>query len=232
MGVVLGVRRHGENAAVVTLMSEDQGRYAGLVRGAQSKRLRGVLQPGNRVEVSWRARLEDHLGTMTVELDRAHAAALLTDAGRLAALSSACALVDTGLPEREPHPDLYRSLDALMVALEADGWAETYCRWEIGLLAELGFGLDLASCAVSGVVEGLTHVSPRTGRAVSAEAAAPYRDRLLSLPGFLRHNGMAGDGDIDAALTLTGHFLQRHVYDVREKPLPDPRTRLWDRFRR
>lgn len=231
-GIILGARRHGESAAVVTLLTRDHGRHAGLVRGARSTRLRGVLQPGNRVAASWRARLEEHLGTMTVELVQAHAAPLLADPGRLSALSSATSLVEAGLPEREPHPDLFESMDALMIALEGENWAETYSRWEIGLLGELGFGLDFSACAATGVTEGLRFVSPKTGRAVSDAAAAPYIDRLLPLPEYLVGNVVAGSGDILAALQLSGYFLDRHVFGAHGKPLPDARTRLVDRFRR
>jgi DNA repair protein RecO (recombination protein O) len=231
--IILTVRRHGENGAILSLMTERHGRHAGLVRGGQSRRLKGVLQPGNRIAAGWRARLEDHLGTLTVEPVASHAAALMMDPGRLAALSSALALVEAGLPEREAHPHVFESLAALMVALEGEGWAETYVRWEVGLLADLGFGLDLSACAATGVTEDLTYVSPKTGRAVSSEAAAPYRDRLLPLPSFLKQRrGAAAPEDLAQALQLTGHFLAGQVFDLHGKPLPDARTRLAEWLRR
>jgi len=244
--VVLSVRRHGESSAIAMALTESRGKAAGLVRHAQSKAMRGILMPGNRVAVSWRARLEDHLGTFSVEPVSSHTAALLMDPGRLAALGAACALVDVGLPEREPHPDLFHSLDALVIALDSPEWAETYVRWEVGLLAELGFGLDLSKCAVTGEVENLTYVSPKTGRAVTAETAAPYRDKLLTLPRFLTERGRSSlpkrDGDRDGenpdpeaiarGLRLTGYFLERHIFSMLDKPLPDARLRLYERFRK
>ncbi|MBP5855989.1 DNA repair protein RecO [Marivibrio halodurans] len=230
-GIILSVRRHGENGAVVSLLTRARGRHAGLVRGGQSRRMKGMLQPGNRVEATWRARLEEHLGAMSLEPVASHAAALMMDSGRLAALSSALSLIDTGLPEREPHPEIFDDLAALLVALEAESWAETYARWEVGLLAELGFGLDLSACAATGVTEDLTYVSPRTGRAVSTEAARPYRERLLPLPAFLLSpRARAGAEALGQSLRLTGYFLARHVLDLHGKPLPDARARLERRF--
>ena len=235
-GIVLGVRRHGESAAIVTLMTRENGRCSGLVRGGQSRRQRGVLQPGNRVAGVWRARLADHLGSLALEPVESHAARLMIDPGRLAALTSACALIDTGLPEREPHPHVFEDLAALMTALQASGWAAVYARWEVGLLADLGFGLDLSQCAATGATDDLVFVSPRTGRAVSAEAGRPYHDRLLPLPAFLREEGSVAasgrvpDGETARALTLTGHFLARHVFELHGKALPDARQRLVDRL--
>lgn len=232
-GIILSVRRHGENGAVVSLLTRAHGRHAGLVRGGQSRRMKGMLQPGNRVEGTWRARLEEHLGALTLEPVTSHAAALMMDPGRLAALSSALALVEAGLPEREAHGEIFENLAALLVALEDDGWPETYIRWEIGLLADLGFGLDLSACAATGVTEDLTFVSPKTGRAVSTEAAAPYADRLLPLPAFLLGPpGPAVAADRAQALRLTGHFLARHVLEPNGRTLPDARARLERRFGR
>lgn len=236
--ILLSARRHGENAMILSVLTQDRGRHAGLVRGGQSRKMKGALQPGNRIEVHWRARLEEHLGTMTVEPVRGYAAALMTDPGRLLAMGAALSLVEAALPEREPHPDLFVSLDALMIALDDEGWAETYARWEVGLLAELGFGLDLTACAATGVTEDLRYVSPRTGRAVSAEAGLPYHEKLLSLPSFLTDRGNAppsvganaGPNALADALRMTGHFLDRNVFDMLGKPIPDPRNRLISRF--
>jgi DNA repair protein RecO (recombination protein O) len=234
--IILSVRRHGENAAVLSVLTQAHGRCGGLVRGGQSRRLKGVLQPGNRIAAQWRARLEEHLGTMTVEPVASHAAALMLDAGRLAALSSALAVVEAGLPEREAHPEVFEDLAALLVALEGESWAETYVRWEVGVLADLGFGLDLSACAATGVTEDLVYVSPRTGRAVSREAGRPYRERLLPLPAFLAappgDRPRARAGELEDALALTGHFLARHIFDLHGRPPPDARARLMERFRR
>jgi DNA repair protein RecO (recombination protein O) len=231
--ILLSARRHGESALILSVLTRVRGRHAGLVRGGQSRRMKGALQPGNRIAVTWRARLEEHLGTMTAEPVHGHAALLMGDAGRLLAMAAALALVEAALPEREAHPDLFDSLDALMLALDAEDWAETYVRWEVGLLAELGFGLDLSACAATGSVADLVFVSPKSGRAVSAEAGAPYRDRLLALPRFLSAGGPAESrAEVEKALRTTEYFLARHVFDGADRPLPDARQRLVERLRR
>jgi len=229
-GIVLSVRRHGETSAIVSLLTRDHGRHAGLVRGGAGRRARDVLQPGNRVAASWRARLPEHLGTMTCELTGPVAADFLDDRLRLAGLSAICAMVDSALPEREPHARLYEATVALLSALDTTpAWPSAYVKWELGLLAEMGFGLDLDRCAATGRNDQLAYVSPRTGRAVSLAAGEPYRDRLLALPPFLLADGEAGDAaQVAAALGLTGHFFERHVYAPRSKALPSARERLVD----
>jgi len=230
-GIVLSARRHGESAAIVMLLTCGHGRHAGLVHGGAGRARRGMLQPGNRVSAVWRARLAEHLGTLVCEPTGSVAAALLDDPLRLAALSAACAVAEAALPEREPHPAAYDGLGALLDALSGEVWAEAYIRWELEMLRELGFGLDLAACAATGVNDGLTYVSPRTGRAVSLSAGEPYRDRLLRLPGFLL--GRAGperEAEIAAGLALTGHFLERHVFYPQNRGIPAARQRLADRF--
>lgn len=229
--IVISVRRHGETAAIVHLLTRDHGRAAGLVRGASGRELRGVLQPGNEVEAWWKARLADHLGHLRCELRAAHAAAALGDGGRLACLAAACALADVALPEREPNPGVHESLGHLLRTLPEPGWAGRYAHWELRLLKELGYGLDLAECAVTGLQSDLVYVSPRSGRAVSAAAGAPYRDRLLALPNFLLSGEPASDADISIALALTGYFLERHVFAPQNALLPPARQRLVDRFR-
>ena len=232
-GIVLGVRKHGESSAIVSLMTKQHGRAAGLVRGARGPKLRGVLQAGNAVHATWRARLADHLGNYTLEADTAHAAAILTDGNRLCALTSACALVEFSLPERQPDPDVYALLEGLMQALSGDDWASDYVRWELGFLTALGFGLDLAACAATGVLEDLTYVSPKSGRAVSREAGLPYHDRMLALPGFLKGNGQRpAVEDIVAGLDLTGFFLNRYVLGPHDRTLPDSRERLRNALKR
>lgn len=233
--VVLAARRHGEAAAYVELLTRAHGRHAGLVLGGWSRRQRGVLQPGNEVAARWRARLAEHLGTLTVELVRARASAHLDDPLRLAGLAAACATARAALPEREPHTPLYDGFLSLMDAIEtSEVWPAIYVRWEVELLKELGFGLDLRRCAVTGSGDDLAYVSPRTGRAVSRAAAAPYRERLLRLPAFLLASQA---GEVDAAstadgLALTGHFLERHVFGQQAGRSPAARTRLVDRFAR
>ncbi|MBM3554199.1 MAG: DNA repair protein RecO [Alphaproteobacteria bacterium] len=231
-GIVVAKRRHGESAAIVSLLTPERGRHAGLVRGGAGRRLQSVLQIGNQVRAQWRARLSEHLGTLTCELTRARAAALLDHPGPLAALASACALLETALPERHPYPALHAGTMALLDALEASpAWAEVYVRWEVGLLEALGYGLDLSACAATGATEGLSHVSPRSGRAVSEAAASPYRDRLFRLPGFL--SGGADEdrsGAIRDGLALTGFFLERRVYAPHRHKPPAARTRLVEKI--
>ena len=185
--IVLSTRRHGESALLVHLLTQAHGRHAGLVRGGQRPKTRVAYQIGNRLLVTWSARLAEQLGTIQGEVAHGYAASLIDAPARLAGLAAAAALADAALPEREPHPLMFARLVALLDALEADeGWMPTYAVWELGLLAELGFGLDLARCAVTGATSDLIYVSPNSGRAVSAEAGAPYRERLLALPPFLR----------------------------------------------
>ncbi len=234
-GYVLSVRRHGEAAAIVNLLTRAHGRHAGLVRGGAGRRLRGVLQPGNQVAASWRGRLAEHLGTYTVEALRDHAAGLLSDGDRLAGLTAATAVTEAALPEREPHLAIHDGFAVLLEALAGTPeWPAVYVRFELGLLAELGFGLDLSQCAATGGIEDLAYVSPRSARAVSRGAAAPYKDKLLPLPAFLTNGD--GDGpvrqDILDGLRLTGHFLETAVFAPHNRPLPAARERLVERLSR
>ncbi len=242
--IVLSARKHGESSAIVMLLTRAHGRHAGLVRGGSGRRARGVYEPGNRVHSAWRARISEHLGTYTCELVHSFAAAVLDDPLRLAALSAACALAEAALPEREPHEAVFQGLLELLSALESPAtnaavalsWPSTYVRWELMLLKELGFGLDLSSCAATGASDGLAYVSPKSGRAVSSSAGAPYRDRLLPLPEFLAGKEAAPRearpvAEIHRGLELTGYFLERHVFDPRDRPMPAARTRLVEGFR-
>ena len=199
------------------------------------RRLRGVLQPGNQVAADWRGRLAEHLGSYTVEAMRDHAAALLADGDRLAGLTAATAVTEAALPEREPHLAIHDGFAALLAALAGTpNWAAIYVRFELGLLAELGFGLDLSHCAATGSTEDLAYVSPRSARAVSREAASPYKEKLLPLPSFLLPE--AGEKlvrqDILDGLKLTGYFLQSAVFAPHNRPLPMARERLVERISR
>ncbi|WP_119462502.1 DNA repair protein RecO [Rhodospirillaceae bacterium SYSU D60014] len=221
-GIVLSARRHGESGAVVILLTREHGRHAGLVHGGASRRARGLFEVGNRVQAAWRARLAEHLGHFSCELLESYAAAVLDDPLRLSALTAATAVADASLPEREPHPRAYDGLRELLETLEtspsdqgiAARWSADYVRWELALLADLGFGLDLSCCAATGSREELAYVSPKTGRAVSATAGAPYRDQLLPLPAFLAAETAepADAPAVLAGLRLTGFFLDRHVF--------------------
>lgn len=230
---VLAARRHGENGAIVELLTEEHGRHAGLVRGGQSPKLRAVLQLGNEVAAVWRGRLSEHLGTIACELVRPHAAGLLDDPDRLAGLTAAAALVAAALPEREPYPDVFASFEGLLRALDsAADWTASYVGWERDLLAALGFGLDLSRCAVSGTTIDLAYVSPRTGRVVSRAAGLPYRDKLLVLPRFLWCDEPADRRQIELGMILTEHFLVHHVFVPQGQTLPAARSRLAERMRR
>lgn len=233
-GIVLSTRKHGEAAAIVALLTRAHGRHAGLVQGGAGRRARGLYQAGNVVSARWRGRLSEHLGSYSCELEQAHTGAFLDDPLRLAALSSACALSATAIPEREPHPVLFDALINFLHALAGIGWRGAYVRWEIQLLRELGFGLDLSSCAATGATQDLIYVSPNSGRAVGREAGARYADRLLKLPAFLRVDAAKEDeippSDIRDGLALTGFFLTHHVYEALDRPLPAARARYIDRL--
>lgn len=230
--IVLSARRHGEGGAILSLLCETQGRHAGMLRGAGSPRLRGVSEPGTLVEALWRARLADHLGNWQLEPLQHFAADVLDEPLRLAALQSVCALADAALPERESHADVFYATEALLQALSGPFWAALLVKWETKLLESLGFGLDLQRCAATGATGNLAFVSPRTGRAVSLEAAGPYRERLLPLPGFLIGQGAAEPAQILDGLRLTGHFLLRHVFEVTHRTLPAARTRFVESYSR
>jgi len=227
--IVLAARPHGEDAALVQALTATHGRHAGLVRGGQSRRARGTYEPGTLVRARWRARLAEHLGQYSCEAVTSPAAALMAAPGPLAALASAMALAEASLPERASHPGVYAGTRALLFALDGAHWAEAYVQWEVSLLRELGFGLDLSCCAGGGN-DRLAYVSPRSGRAVSLSAGAPYRDRLLTLPGFLVGDGAGGAAEVAAGLRLTGHFLARHILAPAERSLPAARDRLVARF--
>jgi DNA repair protein RecO (recombination protein O) len=232
-GFVLMARRHGESALIVELLTREHGRHAGLVRGGQSPRRRALLQPGNKLTACWRGRLPEHLGSFDCELVEPHAARFLDDPDRLAALTAAVALLVIALPEREPNAELYEAFAALLAALDsASSWPQCYVAWECGLLAALGFGLDLGHCAVTGAADDLAYVSPRTGRAVSRAAGAAYRDKLLPLPDFLWRDAPARGGDIVAGLALTRYFLLHHLLLPHGRQLPEARERLAERMRR
>jgi DNA repair protein RecO (recombination protein O) len=231
-GLVLSARRHGENATVVTILTRDNGRHAGLARGGQGTKARGLYQPGNQVSAHWRGRLPEHLGNWTCELIASFAAAVMDEPGKLTALSAACAILESALPERESAPHVYADSLAFISSLAAENgvhprWPEAYARWELQLLADLGFGLDLSTCAATGATDNLVFVSPKSGRSVSAEAGEPYRGKLLDLPAFLRSPGEAADAAaIRAALRLTGYFLERHVFVPQGRTIPPARTRF------
>lgn len=228
-GLVLGVRKHGESGVILEMMTGAHGRHLGLVHGGRSHRLRPVLQAGNSVHVTWRARLDEHLGIYAVEPGVSRAARFMGSPLALYGLGTLAALLRL-LPERDPHGALYESAMVLVEHLDEPAVAPAlFVRFELAMLAELGFGLDLASCAATGQQRDLIYVSPKSGRAVSAEAGEPYRAKLLSLPGFLRGDPVdthpTGD-EIRAGFALTEHFLRVHVFEPRGLSLPEERARF------
>jgi DNA repair protein RecO (recombination protein O) len=230
-GRIIAVRSHGETSAVVEVLTAANGRHAGLVRGGRSRTMRPVLQPGNRVRAVWRARLEEHLGNFQIEADQLSAGQLMEDPLALSGLNAACAMASACLPEREAHPAVADAFEVLIEALEhPDLWPALYVRWEAGLLADLGYGLDLRRCAATGQEHDLVYVSPKSGRAVCREAGKPYHDRMLGLPGFMTGQGDLEPGDIAAGLKLTAHFIQRRVLWPADKQLPDARARMIERL--
>jgi DNA repair protein RecO (recombination protein O) len=227
---VLDVRPYGEGDALATVLTEAEGRYRGLARGGASRGKAATWQAGNLVQARWVARLADQLGSFTAELVHPAAALAMDDALALAILRAACAVAEGALPERERHPAVATGLVQIIAHLsEGAGVLPDLIRWEAMLLAELGYGLDLASCAVTGATAGLAYVSPRTGHAVSREGAGEWRDRLLPLPGFLVGANTSDAADWRDGLRLTGHFLARDAFGHQHRPLPQAREALLER---
>ena len=225
-GLIIGVRRHGESSVIAEAMVQGRGRHLGLVRSGRSRRQASTLQLGNSVQLVWRARLEDHLGAFTVELLQARAAELITDRTSLYVAQLLCGHLHL-LPERDPHDRLLaKTLEILDGEWDNASLAVELARFEFMLLDEMGFGLDIYSCAVTGALDGLTHVSPKTGRAVTAQAAKPYIDRLLPLPAFLAREAEVTATDIADAFRVTGHFLSMHVWTARQIDPPATRDQL------
>ena len=234
--IVCALRSHGEHGAVVRLMTPDHGLQAAYVRGARGRRMRPVLIGGNVVQAQLSARTESQLPQATVELVHSRGP-LLSEPLPAAAIEWATVLTATALPEGQPYPRLYEALEGLLDAIEAapsaSGWGSALVKYELLLLAELGFGLDLETCAVTGRNDDLVAVSPKSGRAVSAAEAEPYSGKLLALPAFLRaYGGKTSWEDIALGLDLTGHFLSRDILQDRTKPIGEARARLVERLRR
>jgi len=225
-GIVMGTRRHGESSAIVEVMTRAHGRHLGLVRGGSASRLRPLLQPGNTLHVVWRARLDEHLGNFTVDAINLRAGTLMTSAHAIYALTHLAALVRL-LPERDPHESVYDALGNIFEHLDVPVIAAALIvRFELELLSELGFGLDLSSCAATGATDDLVYVSPKSGRAVSREAGAPYADRMLHLPAFLGGEIAAAPtpAELEHGFALTGYFLARHALEPRGESLADARA--------
>jgi len=233
VGIVLSSRKHGESSIILTLLTENHGRHLGLVRGGAGRRARGLYEPGNLLSARWRARISDHLGGFSCELITARAALLLDNPLKLAALSAACALAEVTLPERFEEPTLFHGFSELLETLDTEQWPQSFVSWELNLLRELGFGLDLSKCASTGQIDELIYVSPRTGRSVSREAGRPYAHNLLPLPAFLiNHDEKAPEWvEILDGFKLTSYFLEHHVLAPHQRKLPNARSRFIDRIR-
>jgi|SRR5581483_494899 len=223
-GIVLGVKRHGEASAILELMTREHGRHLGLVRGGAGTRLRPILQPGNSVSATWRARLDEHLGIYTVEGLRLRAAGYLGASHAVYGVTHLAALTRL-LPERDPHPAVFEALEDILERLgDARQIGPLVARFELALLAELGFGLDLSQCAATGAVADLAYVSPKSGRAVSRQAGEAWRDKLMQLPAFLAgDDGEPTPAEVSSGFAITGHFLSRHVLEPRGIALPEAR---------
>ncbi len=233
-GILLSARKHGESSAIIEVFTAAHGRHAGVVRGGTSRKVAPLLQPGAQLDVTWRARLEDHIGSFQVEPLRSRAAAAMGDRLSLAGLNAVTGLLVFCLPEREPHRALYRESERLVDLLgHPDIWPLAYLRWELCLLNEMGYALSLDACAVTGRNEDLVFVSPKSGRAVSRSAAGAWADRLLPLPAVLRGQGTGPDDEVAEGLVTTGYFLrERLAHDLGETSLPSARDRFVEAFRR
>jgi len=234
-GILLSVRPHGETSAIIDVLTRSHGRHAGVLRGGVSRRMTPILQPGAELDVTWRARLEAHIGSFTVEPLSTSAALAMEDRLMLAGLNAVTSLLRFSLPEREAHPALYEKSRALLDMLDRpEHWPLAYLHWELALLEELGFGLDLRECAVLGRgANDLSFVSPKSGRAVSAQGAGDWADRMLPLPPVLLRQGDAPDHEIAQALQTTGFFLREHLAPmVGNRPLPEARARFVETFLR
>ena len=227
--IVLDARPFGEGDALVAVMTETHGLHRGLARGGASRTKAALWQPGNLIQARWVGRLAEQLGSFSAEMVHPVAALVLDDRIALAMLSAACAVAEGALPEREPHPRVFDGLLHLLARLpQGQEMLAEFVRWETVLLGDLGYGLDLSACAVTGATSGLAFVSPRSGRAVTREGAGEFADRLLPLPGFLVGGNIAEAADWRAGLTLTGHFLVRDAFGHHHKPLPPARHMLYE----
>lgn len=226
--IILSTRKFGESKSIVRVFAREHGVYGAVARGTASKANRGIFQPGNLVSAQWNARLSEQLGSLKGELETPYAAWMMQDAAKLAALTSACALMEMALPERHPYRKLYDTFLSFLKTLASEAsWHAEYVRLELEILAESGFGLELDSCAATGVTDDLIYVSPKSGRAVSREAGEPYKEKLFALPIFLHHPGEGrDDSDILSGLALTGYFLEQRLLEPHGRKLPAARARL------
>lgn len=228
-GVLLAVRKHGEGSAIIEVFTANHGRHAGLVRGGGARKMAPILQPGAQLSLEWKARLEDHLGSYTIDPIKSRAVQIMSDRATLAAMGSIASLLSIGLAERENYAALYaRTVDLVDAIGETSDWPAQYALWENALLADLGFGLDFSECAATGALQDLIYVSPNSGRAVSRKGGEDYVDRMLPLPRFLRLDSPEAEtADIENALKTTGYFLENWVLPaLNRNQMPNARARL------
>ncbi|HCM83863.1 MAG TPA: DNA repair protein RecO [Alphaproteobacteria bacterium] len=233
-GIILDLRAHGENHAIANILSARQGRIAGLVHGGQGRRQQPNVQPGNLVNFTWRARMSQQLGTFTLELTHNPSAGVMHDSARLSALQFLSPLLARVLPEHHPYPNLYARYEAFLRAINTPDWAQQYVMLEVRLLAELGYGLDFTRCAMTQNTDTtqLAFVSPKTGRAATADAARGYERQLFALPKFMVSNAAATMDCIASGLMLTGYFLEQSLADFHSKNLWQFRVRMLQNFQR
>ena len=233
-GLLLGVRNLGETSTIIEVFTREYGVYYGVVRGGKSKKIAPTLQPGAQLDVTWRARLENHLGVFNAELLSSRFSMVLNQRDSLAGLNSICSLLRFSLPERDPHPVLYdRTIYLLNMLTNNSNWPFLYMKWELALLQDMGFGLDLDRCAVTNQTENLQYISPKSGRAVSKKAAGKWADKLLPLPACLTDIDKSSDANLEDGFKVTGYFLKNWLAPLmNDKPLPTSRERLLDTLRR
>lgn len=233
LGIVISTRKHGENSVILSLLTRKHGRHNGLVRGGAGKRLSPILQPGNLLRVEWKGRLDEHLGSFQVEIEESYSASALTNRDKLAQLTALCAMCEACLPERQSVEGIFgASLILLTMLDEKRLWPEIYQKWELGLLNELGYGLDLSSCAATGQTGDLIYISPKTGRAVSRDAGEPYKNKLFPLPYHLLVDEVKpSKKDLLAVFKITEHFIFKHVLEPIGKKMPPARQRFIDRLK-
>lgn len=229
-GIILSIRKHGENGGIASILTAEHGRSCGYIYGVTSNKKRGLLEIGNIVSVRWHAKSQGQLGTFDLELDKSPIADVMHDAYKLTALQAACSLADKSLAEGEKHSGVFEGTKALIESFASDIWAPSYIFWEMGLLRELGFGLDLTKCVSTGAQEDLIYVSPKSGCAVSRVAGEIYKAKLLNLPPYLRGEAKFEAEDILDGLKLTGHFLLNRVFSLSNQNLPDARLRLQEKY--
>lgn len=231
-GILLNTRKHGETSLILDVFTPDRGRHAGVLRGGTSRKNTPHLQPGAQLDLTWRARVDEHLGAFTMEPQRSRAAAAMGDRLSLAGLNAVISLLGFALPDRAPYPKLYKQTEQLLDLLgQTEIWPLAYLRWEMLLLEEMGFGLDLSQCAISGANDHLAYISPRTGRAVTASAAGEWIDRILPLPPVLLGDSPMDDHEILTALRTTGHFVENQMANsLSDSALPPARAAFMDRL--